>query len=998
MAFRQECCAGQLVGFFVVAVGEPAPAPSSSSSSSSASTSTSAANLTIATSTAPLAAAPPSPTTTSSTTTKPPTAHAPKRHPLALRPAQYTKHWSTLHNFDYALPALARLASAVERWSDGVERAVRGTCEGEGEDGEGEGTGRERTGREGEGREGAGEGEGEGEGAAAGQGAQAEDKERAWRARYEREVARELSVDNPPLPSSVAGAVVGQASGVAGEKRPAEGASGAAAGGGGGAAGSGPGAGAGAGARAGEAPKVNVLAPRKKKKKVEGAAESERCSGSSCGRRTACGWARPSGSTGLAASRARDVRREGPAFRARLVPLFVRESRSGLSRLRHGRLASADVVAASRSTTGRSLARRRQGSRDSLSPRPAARSPAQAGAHHLCALAEPDALAKQGLGALARAVETTPLAMAQHSVEVGPPVPAGQSKPRRYHKTADKLYTAPNSETRVLADVLARTIRQKPDGLALGWRDTIKVHTEMRDVKKVVDGDEVTEKKQWTTYELSDYRYQTYAELGTLVEQVAAGLVKTGHSSSTIFNIYGSTSAHWLTIANACARQGITFATAYDSLGQEGLRHSIQEPEVYGLFTNAPLLGTLAAVVADTPSLKVLVWDGKPDDVPAGALDKIRNAGVDVHSWDDLVALGAANPVAPSLPQPEDVACLMYTSGSTGAPKAVEITNQQVVAVIGGVLELVQAFITPDARFIAYLPLSHIFELAVEFTLLSVGILIGYSSPKTLSDTNMRAPCVGDMRALSPTIMCGVPTVWETIRKGLLAKVEAGGRVRSSLFHGAVAAKKYTHGIPLVGGLVRGVTDAVVFSKVKQATGGKLRYAVNGGAGVSRDTQEFLMRCLTPTFIQGWGLTETTALPGGEYIALERLESIYKSCALVLNICVYATSSASKPMAIVVPAEPALRSYLSSASTPGLPAKDADWSTICSSKEVRKAVLAEMNATGKKAGLKPLETLQTVLLADEEWTPQNGYTSAAQKLNRKNILHKFEGDIKKVYP
>ncbi|GAA5937321.1 hypothetical protein JCM3775_006580 [Rhodotorula graminis] len=692
--------------------------------------------------------------------------------------------------------------------------------------------------------------------------------------------------------------------------------------------------------------------------------------------------------------------------------------------------------------------------------------------------------------------------MAQHSVEVGPPVPAGQSKPRRYHKTTDKLYTAPNSETRVLADVLARTIRQKPDGLALGWRDTIKVHTEMRDVKKVVDGDEVTEKKQWTTYELSDYRYQTYAELGTLVEQVAAGLVKTGHSSSTIFNIYGSTSAHWLTIANACARQGITFATAYDSLGQEGLRHSIQEPEVYGLFTNAPLLGTLAAVVADTPSLKVLVWDGKPDDVPAGALDKIRNAGVDVHSWDDLVALGAANPVAPSLPQPEDVACLMYTSGSTGAPKAVEITNQQVVAVIGGVLELVQAFITPDARFIAYLPLSHIFELAVEFTLLSVGILIGYSSPKTLSDTNMRAPCVGDMRALSPTIMCGVPTVWETIRKGLLAKVEAGGRVRSSLFHGAVAAKKYTHGIPLVGGLVRGVTDAVVFSKVKQATGGKLRYAVNGGAGVSRDTQEFLMRCLTPTFIQGWGLTETTALScvlppelarpgvvgvpvpcveiqlrdfdeagykadgsgaasggrqqgevcvrgpsvftryykrpdltaesidsdgwfmtgdigewtpdgllaiidrkknlvklaGGEYIALERLESIYKSCALVLNICVYATSSASKPMAIVVPAEPALRSYLSSASTPGLPTKDADWSTICSSKEVRKAVLAEMNATGKKAGLKPLETLQTVLLADEEWTPQNGFTTPAQKLNRKIILHKFEGDIKKVYP
>lgn len=50
-----------------------------------------------------------------------------------------------------------------------------------------------------------------------------------------------------------------------------------------------------------------------------------------------------------------------------------------------------------------------------------------------------------------------------------------------------------------------------------------------------------------------------------------------------------------------------------------------------------------------------------------------------------------------------------------------------------------------------------------------------------------------------------------------------------------------------------------MFSKVKEATGGRLKYAINGGAGVSVETQQFLMRCLTPLFIQGWGLTETTA-------------------------------------------------------------------------------------------------------------------------------------------
>ena len=125
-------------------------------------------------------------------------------------------------------------------------------------------------------------------------------------------------------------------------------------------------------------------------------------------------------------------------------------------------------------------------------------------------------------------------------------------------------------------------------------------------------------------------------------------------------------------------------------------------------------------------------------------------------------------------------------------------------------------------------------------------------------------------------------------------------------------------------------------------------------------------------------------LQGGEYVALERLESIYKSCALVANICVYATSEATRPMAvrfflplpgpptqtrekadltrpalpaqIIVPAEPALRSHLGSSSgAPDLPAKDAEWSTICASAAVRKVVLGELNATGKRAGLKPLE-------------------------------------------
>jgi long-chain acyl-CoA synthetase len=117
--------------------------------------------------------------------------------------------------------------------------------------------------------------------------------------------------------------------------------------------------------------------------------------------------------------------------------------------------------------------------------------------------------------------------------------------------------------------------------------------------------------------------------------------------------------------------------------------------------------------------------------------------------------------------------------------------------------------------------------------------------------------------------MAGVPAVWELIRKGILTKVHAGGAVKEKLFHGAVAAKKASRF------LFGGITDAVVFKQVKTATGGRLRYAINGGAALSRETQEFVRRSpawpslASPSLqleiavvqvLGGYGLTESCAM------------------------------------------------------------------------------------------------------------------------------------------
>ena len=253
----------------------------------------------------------------------------------------------------------------------------------------------------------------------------------------------------------------------------------------------------------------------------------------------------------------------------------------------------------------------------------------------------------------------------------------------------------------------------------------------------------------------------------------------------------------------------------------------------------------MAKVIGEVPSLRVVIYDGQAQEE---VLSKIKNsrAGVTVLSLDALRKLGSELPAEAAesrVPSKDDVACIIYTSGTTGPPKGVVIKHSNLIAAIGGISTLVGHHLKPNDTFLAFLPLAHILEYVVELAFVFIGICSGYGRVKTLTDQSVRN-CKGDIKAFCPTIMVGVPAIWEVIRKGILAQVNSSGTFRKSMFNGAMSVKKAN--VPVV----KNVVDSLVFSKVKQATGGRLRLAMSGGAALSRETQEFLSLALV-TVIQG---------------------------------------------------------------------------------------------------------------------------------------------------
>lgn len=354
-----------------------------------------------------------------------------------------------------------------------------------------------------------------------------------------------------------------------------------------------------------------------------------------------------------------------------------------------------------------------------------------------------------------------------------------------------------------------------------------------------------------------DYFFINYKQTEDKVKKIINGLIINGVGPGDKIVLFSETREEWLLSAFAAWRLGAITVTIYANLGLDGIVAILDQTKAKHMVTSFDSIGKLSKISDKIDHLKIIFCangPGKKGPVSCPGFDKFN-----VIPFDELYkSENVAESKKIDLPKPEDIACIMYTSGSTGVPKGVLISHSNFMNAMKALItSAVGNYNYGDHEaYLAYLPLAHIFEMGAEVLMFSMGIPICYSSPQTMFDnaTGIKKGCKGDMNIIRPTIMPAVPLILDRIKKTVEDKV-SGSEFGRDLFHYAMEYRKFWYHY----GFETPIIDHFVFKKVRQALGGHLKLMFVGGAPLSPETQEFITISMGIRLVQGYAATEGTA-------------------------------------------------------------------------------------------------------------------------------------------
>lgn len=352
------------------------------------------------------------------------------------------------------------------------------------------------------------------------------------------------------------------------------------------------------------------------------------------------------------------------------------------------------------------------------------------------------------------------------------------------------------------------------------------------------------------------WKWLTYRDFGELVADARAGLAELGVMAGDRVAIVSNNRIEWAVFAFATFGLGAAYVPMYEAQHVEEWKFILADcgaKIVIG--STLPIYESLAKAQAELPELAAVIG--------------LSLSVEDPHSYAGLLKIGrqATRPVAEV--GSGDLAALIYTSGTTGNPKGVRLTHRNICSNVEAASQRFE-FTTSDTS-VAFLPWAHAFGQTAElYTLMAFGA--------TMAINDEIPNLVSNLPVIRPTVLVAVPRIFNRIYDGVNKQMSDKPHVLRKLFHaGITAATKRGRNQPLSLGekAALGLADRLIFTKIRQKFGGRLRFVVSGSAALSPKVAEFIDALGIEVF-EGYGLTETSPVVSANYPGNRKIGSIGK--------------------------------------------------------------------------------------------------------------------------
>jgi long-chain acyl-CoA synthetase len=342
-----------------------------------------------------------------------------------------------------------------------------------------------------------------------------------------------------------------------------------------------------------------------------------------------------------------------------------------------------------------------------------------------------------------------------------------------------------------------------------------------------------------------------WREVGEVVREVALGLLALGRKKDDAVGVLSTSRAEWVQADFAVFSAGCRTIPIYPTYPPDLVQYIVNDAEIRTLIVENPAqLAKAIEVRRNMAGLEqVVVIEGYEGKEPwVLTWEGLRRLGRDSEAKlkSELAARVAGG-------RPEDIATVVYTSGTTGPPKGVVQTHDNHMAMLTSSEHTLR--VTEGDVHLLFLPLAHSFGRLESFAGIYRGLTTAFA--ESIDRLGQNLPEV------RPHFLCSVPRVFEKVYAGIMAKGAAGSPLQRTIFHWAVDVGKQVSQLkqakkPVPGwlGLKYRVAEKFVFSKMQAALGGRLRFAVSGGAPLSTEIAEFF-HAAGILVLEGYGLTET---------------------------------------------------------------------------------------------------------------------------------------------